>query len=369
MSDKREIVTLQIGGVNWQGWKSVEVSRQVDAIAGSFSLGLTDKWAPGQQALPLAAGMACKILAKGDPLIDGHLDKVVFGFKVGEHSITVSGRDKSADLVDCSAVHHPGHFRGQTAKQLADVLAGPYGVKVQAETDPGPALEDFKLEVGETSFQALDRVLRQRGLLPVPDGRGGVKLIKLGRDRSATALVQGRNVLEASATYDVSDRHSKYVAKGQKKGTDDDYGTSVSEIEGEGEDPGVTRYRPLLVRPESQVSRADAKSRAEWEASVRAARSVTVQVTVQGWRQDGGALWDVGLMVACDLPYLRLQRDLLLAKVSLSQSREKGTLAKLDLKDPKAFDKKPPQGKGKKGDLQSVAAQSADEGYQEIRGQ
>ena len=370
MADNPEKVTLQIGGVNWLGWKSAEVSRQVDAAAGSFALGLTDKWAPNQEAKPIAAGMACKVLANGEPLADGYLDKVTLSFSRTEHSIQVSGRDKSADLVDCSAVHKPGHWQGQTSKQLAEALAGPYGVQVKLEGEDGPAFEDFKLEVGETSFQALDRVLRQRGLLPVPDGQGGLRLIKLGEKRAGTSLIQGRNVLEASASYDVSDRHSKYITKGQRKGSDDDYGQSVSEIEGEGDDPAVTRYRPLLVRPESQVTRADAKARAEWEASVRAARGVTVSVTVQGWRQDDGQLWDVGLLVSCDIPYLRLQQDLLLSKVTFSQSRDQGTLAKLELKDPKAFDKQPPKakGKGKGGDLQSLSMQSAEEAHREIMG-
>jgi prophage tail gpP-like protein len=305
-------------------------------------------------------------------LIDGYLDKVDYALSRGQHGISANGRDKSADLVDCSAVHSPGQFRRQTVEQLAQTLAAPYGVSVRAEDEAGPPLESFKIEEGESSFEALDRALRHRGLLPVPDGRGGLKLIKLGKEKASTDIVQGGNVIEVSASYDVSDRYSDYIVKGQKKGSDDDYGAGVAAVKGEGQDPAMTRYRPLVVRPETQVAAADATARAKWEASTRAARGVSVSVTLQGWRMDDGRLWEIGHLVAAKLPYLRIEQELLIAQTAFSQSREAGTLTRLELKDPKAFDKEPPAkksgGGGRGGDLQQASADSAKTAYKEMTG-
>ncbi|MDL2226542.1 hypothetical protein LJB86_02665 [Deltaproteobacteria bacterium OttesenSCG-928-M10] len=375
-----EKVILRIGGVNWEGWESVEVSRQVDAAAGSFSLGLADKWRAQQMAPAIAAGMACEVSSGGGSLISGYIDNLTINFSPGAHGLTVSGRDKTADLVDCSAVHEPGFFQKQTVEQLANTFAGPFNVSVKLEEDPGQPIEIFKIEEGETAFMALDRAARLRGLLPTPDGRGGLSLGRPGKKRSSTALRQGENVKEGSVTYDVSDRHSDYICKGQKRGTDDDYGENCCCVKGEGKDESIDRYRPLIVRPETQVNEEDAEQRAKWEASTRAARGVTAQVTVQGWRQDGGQLWEPGLLVNCDLPFLHLSRDLMIAKVTFSLSMGEGTVTKLDLKDPKAFDKDPPKKSGKGGggkggagkghvELQQESAESGWSAHKDITGE
>lgn len=359
MINQSEKVVLRIGGVNWEGWESVEVSHQVDAAAGSFSLGLADKWRAEQMAPALSAGMACQVLAGGDTLISGYIDKLNFSFADAAHGITVSGRDKTGDLVDCSAVHDPGYFKNQTAQQLAQTLAGPFGISVKAE-DSGQPIEVFKIEEGESAFMAIERAARTRGLLPTPDGRGGLSLGRPGQRRSSTALVQGQNVKEGSVGYDVSDRFSDYVCKGQKRGSDDDYGESCCAVKGQGQDESIDRYRPLIVRPETQVNQQDAEQRAKWEASTRAARGVSAEVTVQGWRQDDGALWQAGLLVSCDLPFLHLSQDLMISKVTFGLDLSNGTTTKLELKDPKAFDKDAPKKTGGKGgELQQESSDKA----------
>jgi len=366
MTGRSENVILRVSGVNWEGWKSVEVSRQVDAAAGSFSLGLADKWRVAQVAPAIAAGMACEVLAGGDSLISGYIDNLSINFSPGDHGLTVSGRDKTADLVDCSAAHEPGFFKKQTVEQLAQTLAGPFGVEVKLEAEAGQPIEVFKIEEGETAFLAVDRAARMRGLLPTPDGRGGLSLGRPGQRRSSTALRQGENVKAGSVTYDVSDRFSDYICKGQKRGTDDDYGESCCGVRGEGRDGGIDRYRPLIVRPETQVTASDAEQRAKWEASTRAARGVSANVTVEGWRQNDGRLWAPGLLIFCDLPFLHLSRELMIAKVSFSLNMEGGTITGLELKDPRAFDKDPPEkGNGGSGGQSGASGKGGGEMQQE----
>ncbi len=108
-------IALRIDGVDWTWWKSVEVTRQIDAVAGSFSLALADRWAPGDTAAPLAAGQACEVIIGGDQVIKGYIDKAAFALAANDHGVSVTGRDASADLVDCSAVHKPGQWRGLDA--------------------------------------------------------------------------------------------------------------------------------------------------------------------------------------------------------------------------------------------------------------
>lgn len=368
-------ITLRLSGVDWTFWKNAEMSRQIDAVAGSFSIGLADKWEQGAQALPIAGGMECEVLIGSDPFIKGYIDKVSPSFSATDHAIGITGRDASGDLVDCSAVHKPGHWLNRNALQLCTVLAQPFGISVTAEGDIGAPFPSFKLEQGETAFEAMDRALKQRELLACPDGSGGIILLKAGTRKSAVALVQGKNILQASADYDMTDRFSDYIVQGQQPGNDTVYGEAAAAVHGEAQDAAVTRYRPFIVRAEGNVNSASAKQRADWECIVRAARSVTVSVTVQGFRQygpQGGPLWMENALTGVDIPFLRISQDLVISKVTFKRDAAGGSLTVLDLKDPKAFTpepKKQTSGGGSGGpkeyrieaekDLQTQAAQNA----------
>lgn len=344
-------ITLRIDGVDWSYWKSVEIARQMDAIAGTFSIALADPWRDGAQALPIAAGMACEVLIGDDPVINGYIDKVTPSFSVTDHGIAISGRDRSGDLVDCSAVHKPGQWSNQTALQLAAILAGPFSVPVAAEGDVGAAIPVFKLEQGETAFEALDKALKQRELLAMPDGQGGLILLKVGGRKSDTSLVQGVNILTASADFDLTDRYSDYLVQGQQQGSDETYGEAAAAVNAKTRDEAVTRYRPLIVRAESQVNPASARQRAAWECTVRAARSVTLNVTVQGFRQESGKLWEPNALTEVKIPFLRLEQELLISSVTFRREASSGSITTLQLKDPKAFQPEPKteQSKGKSG--------------------
>lgn len=370
-------ITLRIDGVDWQWWTSMEVSRQMDAIAGSFSISLADRWVNGAQALPIAAGMACEVLIGDDRVITGHIDTVSPSFTASDHTIQISGRDRSADLVDCSAVHSPGHWLNQNVLQLATILAAPYGVSVTAEGDIGAPIPSFKLEQGETAYEALDRALKQRELLACPNGSGGLVLLKSGSLTNTTALIQGENILSAGADYDMTDRYSRYLVQGQRPGSDDAYGLAVSAVHAETRDAAVLRYRPLIVRAESNVDSASAGQRAAWESTVRAARAVTVTVTVQGFRQgQGGPLWRINAMTDVDIPYLRLAQRLVVSKVTYRRDASSGSITTLELKDPAAFTPEPKKrqtGVGaytieKEKELQTGHRADADKQHQQIRG-
>lgn len=343
-------VSLRIGGVDWQGWKQVTVIRQVDAIAGQFSLDLADRWYVGAEALPLAPGLECELLCGNESLINGYIDEFNPSFSTTEHAVSVTGRDRSADMVDCSAVHKPGQWKGLTVGALAKILAAPFKVFVTVEGAEGKPFDVFKLEQGETAFAALDRALKQRELLAMPDAKGGFILAEIGKKRCGTALEQGKNILLGSARYNAKDRFGEYVVQGQMPGSDDVWGDKVAQVSAGAVDPGVKRYRPHIIRAENQVNGVSAKARADWECTVRAARAVTVEVTVRGWRTggDGGEIWPINALAPVNIPYLRIEQDLLISKATYIKGMQ-GTITRLELRDPKSFLADPAKKAAKKG--------------------
>lgn len=332
-------ITLTVGGVDWTGWESLQASRSVDAMAGAFSLGLADRVQYGGASLPLAPGMECELSSGADTLVTGFIDSVSQSLDSGRHGITVSGRDRSADIVDASAVHAPGSWKGASLMDICSALCAPFGVPVTLEGDQGQPVTAFQIQPGESVAEAVQRLLKQRELVAVPDGKGGLRLAGLAQETLSAVLQEGVNVLSASVTCDASERFSEYVVTGQKQGTDQNFGKACSG-RATVTDEQITRYRPLVIRASQQGDAAYMRRRARWEMTTRRAEGTSVQVTVQGWRDSTGRLWEPGVLVPVSLPTLGISQSLLIGEVTWTRDSG-GTTTQLMLKDPAAWQPEP----------------------------
>ena len=332
-------ITLTVGGVNWTGWESLQASRSVDAMAGAFSLGLANRVQYGGAALPLSPGVDCVLACGADTLVTGFIDSVSQSLDSGRHGITVSGRDRSADIVDASAVHAPGSWKGASLTDICSALCAPFGVPVTLEGDQGQPFTAFQIQPGESVAEAMQRLLKQRELVAMPDGKGGLRLARLAQETLSAVLQEGVNVLSASVTFDASARFSEYVVTGQKQGTDQDFGKACS-VRATVTDEQITRYRPLVIRASQQGGAAYMHQRARWEMTTRRAEGTSVQVTVQGWRDSAGRLWEPGVLVPVHLPALGISQSLLIGEVTWTRDAG-GTTTQLTLKDPAAWQPEP----------------------------
>ena len=322
-------VHLLAGGRSYAGWQEMRLQLGMDQCAGGFALRVSERWTGQEEDRAIPAGEHCEVQIDGETVITGYVDSVRMQMDAGRHSVEVAGRDATADLVDCSAVRNAGQWRGLRIEQIAAELAAPFGVAVRAEVDTGKALASFALQEGETVFEAIERAARIRALLLVSDGKGALVITRAGASRIATPLVMGENILEARVALDMRDRYSTYVVKGQAPGSDFFNGTAAAQIKALAYDPGVTRYRPLIITNDAPDLAATLSQRALWEANVRAARSHDIEVTVQGWRHANG-LWRPNALVPVRAEALRVDADLMIASVSFGLD-ERGTTTTLRL--------------------------------------
>lgn len=337
-----DVVTLKVGGQAFEGWTSQSVQKGIRNPAGAFSLDFAERIRAEAAPMAIRRGDACEVLIGGEVVITGWVDKSSPGFDAGMRTLSVSGRDKAGDLVDCAALNKPGVWRGRSLTQIAQDLVAPFGLTVTARTDVGPAFPQFALQQGETAWSALERLARFRGLLAAPTSTGNIELIQPGRRRASFALVQGENLLGGGAVHDDADRFSLYVLKGQSAGNDEVNGQAASGPSAEVTDSGVRRYRPTLIVAEDQATLASLRARAGWEASVRAASASAVTLDVQGWRDPTGAIWSADLVVPVRAPWLDVDGDLLIADVEFKLDAAGGSLTRLTCAPPDAYRPQPP---------------------------
>lgn len=330
---------IKINGMVYGGWKTARIERGIEQIAGSFELGVSERW-PGQD-MPrqIKRGERCEVLADGETVITGWVDEARPSYTDTQHDFQVYGRDAAGDLVDCSAIHKSGQWANATLDRVVRDICAPFRIPVSVDTGLGKAI-DHKINEGESAFECIERACRMCAVLPVSDGKGGLLLTRAKDTQSVAELVEGANILSASGEFGMKERYSQYVVKGQDRGNDDDWDTpeTHTQVSAEAADSGISRYRPLIVLAESRGPHATYKDRASWERNVRRGRSSRATVTIQGWRTPGGQLWQPNTMVRLTSPSLGVDAALLVASVALTLDEQNGTRAELRLCGREAFD-------------------------------
>ena len=97
----RPSVRLEVDGKLYGGWKDIEINRSLEQCAGTFKLSVTDRWPQQSQSRQVPAGASCRVLVNGASVITGYVDDVEVSYDPNGHTYSVTGRDKTADLVDC----------------------------------------------------------------------------------------------------------------------------------------------------------------------------------------------------------------------------------------------------------------------------
>ncbi|MGX2947345.1 phage baseplate assembly protein [Frederiksenia canicola] len=207
-------VELYLNGKICSGWTSVNVIRSLESMSGSFELGIALR--PEDDVSVLAAGSAMQLKIQDNTVITGYVDKLSQRISSEEKVISLSGRDKTADLIDCAALYPSGQFKQQNLQQIATTLCAPFGITVSWQVKDTKAAEKipvWQIEPGETVFDTLSKLARHKGVMMTSDVEGN--LLFTEPSKSAVAeLTLGQNVLALELDDDWSNRFSLYRVMG-----------------------------------------------------------------------------------------------------------------------------------------------------------
>ncbi len=334
-------VTIVINGHVYGGWEDVRITRGIERLPGDFELRLTDFYAGDGDVLQIQAGDTCQVRIGGAAVITGYVDDVVPSIDARSHDISVVGRSKCADLVDCSAEWPGNQISGASVLEVARKLSQPYGIEVDATPGmEGLTIPVFSLMYGETPYDIIERLCRYSQLLLYDDEFGNLLLTRVSRSaRAASGFREGFNVQRASARFSMHERFSEYRCYPSAFNTVQELG-DAGFLVGSQLDAGVKRHRvKVMISDGTGLGGQDvALHRASWEMSRRWGRSVTARLTTDSWRDKAGALYEPNTLAAVDLPSLKISGKVWTISEVTYRKGEQGTLCDLVLMDPRAFD-------------------------------
>lgn len=367
-------VTLKVAGYVLRQFLEVTIERDLQNIAGRFSVTCLDAQrlaqslpsAAGQPPLfpvPLLAGEACELAIDGETALLGWIDKVAGKWSGDQVRFRFEGRDKTGDLVDCAALPNgPSELRNVDLLSAATTVCQPFGITPRADVDIGAPFRVLALHPHETALSFLEKGARQRSVLLVSDGVGGLLLTRGGATRGPAPLRIGELIQDAEWNRDDCHRFSDYFVKGQaapnRAGTSAPLTSSAVPVgttppatpgpatakekaavamTGHAIDPEIARWRPTVRMVRSQSGMSSVQEQAEWALRVARGQAHRLEYTVLDWRA-AGTLWRPNQVVPVWDPYAGIDRDMLIAGVAYKFG-ERGATTRLRLVGVTAYDR------------------------------
>ena len=333
MRDPLETIVVQLGGQAFSGWSEVSVDYSVDQAARTASLKISDF----AGAMPFLPGTECVLTAGGDVLITGYVRDCKPQHDESSHSVELSIVSRTVDAVEASIDHPSGFVKDKDLLAIArEFDTGGIGIVGSESFPKEPA--SF-VNTGQSLFYHIEPLARSHGALIYDTPEGELRIAKKPRGRHAGALSigDGGNIISASATLTERGRHSPVIVRGQSsKGG----GAEALRIEARAVDDGVQRKRPRIVVHESEATSAKLKDRAERQVKRASGYGRSADVTVSGWRDAGGRIFEPHFLIRLADPRIYCDQDMAIQGVTLTQTIAAGgpgTRATLSLVDPSAL--------------------------------
>jgi prophage tail gpP-like protein len=331
-------IELFINEKIYSGWTFVSIRKSLEQIAGVFELGFTERFPGNVSKWRIRLGDACEVRLAGETVISGYIDDIDPSHDAEAHSIIVRGRDQTADLVDCPYVETPNEWENQTLDKIVDVICFPFDIPLVLNTDVGEPFEHERTKEGDTAFDFISDLCKQRSILPVCFGDGNLTLTRTGNEQALSALILGKNIKSGMLKQSSKDRYREYVVKAQGTGFDEKKLADYVEPFGESIDVNITRYRPLVIISETQGTNKSLQERARWEKTTRIGRSRKYMCTVQGWQQfPHPVLWQLNTLVRISDDIVGLNDTWLISGLNFSLTEDGGTITEITAMPPVAF--------------------------------
>ena len=337
-------IELKINDTLYGGWKSLQVDLSMDQMAGAFGFSMTDLFPGHLDKWQIKMGDECKIVLNNYVLITGYVDQINIGYDDTSHNIQISGRDKTADLVDCSFVSDKNEWKSLTVASIIKKLCSPFGIIVIIDksviVEANKKEKTFKTNEGQTVSEAIIGLCQNKAILPLTFGDGKLTLTRAGIMKAKDALVLGQNIKNGNLNQSDMDRFSNYIVKSQGSGNDNLSLSDYTHTTGGFEDKVMTRYRPLVILSDKKVDDKGAKDLAKWEAGNRAGKSRGLNYGVQGWVQSDGTPWQINRIVEIKDNFLNIKQKFLISRLSFSLS-EAGRMTSITLVHPGTYELNP----------------------------
>lgn len=318
-------IGLKIGDYTFTGWNEMIARKSMNDTACSFALSTSDFSDGRFSKWKIKLGDVAKVLINNKVFCTGYLDIITPGYEAQKTFIHFKGRGKTADIVDCSFAESQAEWKKSTVKAIIENLCKPLGITVvidkTATSDASKPVDNFKATDGMFIYELINDLCADYGILATDIGDGKLTILKATTSAmTRDAIDSGTNVFSGQLYQSNVDRYKTYKVKGVGNGTAQKGLTDFISPSGTTTDSAISRARTLTIFSERPTTNGGCKSRALYEARIRAgnSRALLYEVPIT---QSNGELWDINKLVKVQDLKLNVNDTLLISTVEVSSTQ------------------------------------------------
>lgn len=355
----------------YENFTRLFVAQNIEEISGEFNFDAVDVEGEfNEEDYPVKIGSLCRVTVDDVPVLTGYIEVINIQSDSNSHSVSLSGRDVTCDLIDSTIPSKLNFTTAQiTLEDLINEVQASIGLALPAQPpllrrefailpviNNVPDLKPFLVteiespEPGQNAFDFLQQYARKRQVILTKDGNGSIVItrsVSLGLGVSMLRLRNNENlqnnIISSAVSYDYTERFYRYIfgssgnmeaANQSGEISNETLTDTLSEVLDE-RTPRTTRT--LYLNAENSSSGEDLGDRARWEANIRRIRSrqyscVLNTLTVR----DGVPFWFNKLSSVRD--DVCGVNDLMLVKsVSFVEDLQEGQTTELEFVDKDAY--------------------------------
>jgi len=257
-------IQLSVGGRKYSGWEKISITKSMTSLTDSFNMQIFK----GDEVQILEDDVI-QILVDDKVFFTGYLDDINIGLSDIKKPLSLNGRSRPLDLIDCN-ISEIKQYNKQNIKQIMNDLTSNFQITTTSNVKLEP-LEVFDTRVGETYFNAINRLCKQTNTLPISDKLGNIKIVK-NIKKEHPIILKDKDFKSIDYPRNLSKRFNVYFYKSESILSDVTDGVIVDE--------SVKRYRPFVdVNNEDKAK----QELAEWKLNHNKAQSINITAVVNNW--------------------------------------------------------------------------------------
>ncbi|WP_375751583.1 phage tail protein [Vibrio sp. HN007] len=252
-------LSLQINGSHVPFYKA-DLNYSIEQLAHTFSCSI----APMNITEPLPV----EFRLNDSSIFTGQIDKVDSSTASSSQDIAISGRSKSANMID-SRISMDALY-DQPIDKLLRSLAKPFGLDVRSLVSKLSPVPEFQISA-ESPVENVAQLIREQGFMLIE--RNGVLTI----ENTAHATIAGIGLETGNnvENLDISRTFNKQFYRTEVQGAWDDANAVITS-------PGINKQRTMVIICDQLQSAEACLSRATYERDLAIAESLTASTNIAG---------------------------------------------------------------------------------------
>ena len=327
------IIKLIVNGREYTDIIQIEVEKDIDYISGSFSCVVANNF---MSNFPIRVNDKVTVNIAGNDVIYGNVETLDDDIDTRSHSVTITGRDVTADLVR-SEIYSNADYSFTDLKSLIEAVMKDNGITnigvIDESNSEGNDFSEGESQVGETGqtiFDFISDYADKASKVLTSDGKGNVVIYSNSGINKSVVLNnsydnENRYIKNINYSIDFNDRYKRVIVKSQAE----DLSSGGEDITAESIDDEVVRNITKVIISDTVSDKETAQRLADFEVNKRRSDSISYSCTVPSFFNISRIFWEPNLLVAIIDSNTGVNATMLLKGITYKYNLEEGSTSDL----------------------------------------